>query len=130
MAAALLAFALLATPPSAGNMTAGQVYDGCTQLLAHEGSAPSGREQVAEAYCDAIGALDLAAADALRQLRHAQPAADPGPYCLPGAVIDAGDTSPLTRAFVAYVDAHPAVRGEDAGPIFEQALAEKWPCPR
>ena len=37
---------------------------------------------------------------------------------------------PLAQAFIRYVDAHPAARNEDAGQVFERALAEKWPCPR
>lgn len=130
MTLALLAFALLATPPSAEPITAGQAYDGCVQMLARGAPVPSGSENAAEAYCDAITALDLAAADAMRQAYESRPGADSDSYCLPGAIIDAGDPAPLARAFIAYVDAHPAARSEFAGNIFERALTEKWPCQR
>ena len=129
MAMTLLAFALLAAPASAQSLTAGQVYDGCTRLLAHGRPAPSGMEHMAEAYCEAVATIDLAAADALRLVSDGQPSAEIGQYCLPDAIIDASDAAALQRAFIAYVDAHPAARSDEAGRVFERALTEAWPCP-
>ena len=128
MSVALLAVAFLAAP-SDESLTAGQVYEGCTRLLAQGAPVPPSSGHSAEAYCDAIATLDLAAADAMRLVSDGQPA-ETSRYCLPDAIVEASDASLLQRAFIAYVDAHPAVRSEDGAEIFEQALADKWPCPR
>ena len=131
MTPALFALALITTPPSElpRGFTAGQLADGCARLLVARSPASPDRGPE-EAVCDAIATLDLAAAEFLRQAPEGQPLEETELYCLPDAVVQAGDAAALQRAFVAYVDAHPAVRSEDGVQTFERALAEEWPCPR
>lgn len=125
----LLATAFLALQPKEPPLTAGQLYDGCAQILAQGEPALPIRDR-AQAACMAIAGMDLAAADALRQVTDGQVSTTTGQFCLPDAIIEASGPAELQRAFIAYVDAHPAVRSEDGFEVFERALAEKWPCRR
>lgn len=137
MIIALLAAALLATPPqdapaSHPPMTAGQMYDGCVRYLAHPDRSPDDRDE-GEMICAlnaAIMLLSGAVDAAVQDMDPNQP--DRRTFCLPESILEAnGDAnSPLARAFIDYVERNPASRDTDADAILERALAEKWPCPR
>jgi hypothetical protein len=118
-------------------MTAGELYGDCVRYAARAvGTANSGDER--EFVCEVKSvAVEVRIAAEAAMVEAGDDRSTTRTLCPPESTSEeekeaanrpAGE--PAARAFIAYVDAHPAARSEDADAVFERALTEAWPCPR
>jgi hypothetical protein len=132
MSLILFAAALFAQPAPDDPATAGRLYDGCVRYVATASAPAANSGDLGVAIC----AMTLATFAAQNAAEDATEGGDrgglpPRAICVPDAVwqVDSDTGLPFAQAFIAYVDAHPAVRGQNGEEVFRRALAEKWPCP-